>query len=39
VLVNELNSRQHNLKGRATPWPDDKDILSVPDTRMPMRQY
>ena len=39
VLVNELNSRQHNLKGRATPWPDDKDILSVPDSRMPMRQY
>ncbi len=39
VLVNELNSRQHNLKGRTTPWPDDKDILSVPDTRTPMRQY
>jgi hypothetical protein len=39
VMINELSSRQLNLKQRATYWPEEKDILSAPDTRMPMRQY
>jgi hypothetical protein len=38
-MINELSSRQLNLKQRATYWPEEKDILSAPDTRMPMRQY
>ena len=33
VLINELGSRQHNLKQRPTYWPEEKDILSAPDAR------
>ena len=36
-LINELSSRRHNLKQRSTYWPEDKDVLSVPDVRAPYR--
>jgi hypothetical protein len=38
-LMNELFSRQHNLKQRSTYWPEERDTLSAPDVRAPSRPY